>query len=225
MPAWLHGSRVTGTDSEGGGYDSKVSRVARRYGLDGIDRALVERWTREQDRYSLRQLADYFNERVVAAAMAEAGVAPLDGEVGNTLRLLTDEDVSAGKRTQARSRLEQQGVDVARLTEDLVSYQAINRHLKERLGVDRDAGSGDVDPGAKLDSILALQNRTAVVTETKLEQLRDTDEFRMGELDVYVDVSVTCSDCLRTLSVREFFDRGGCDCSREPDDAPADSDA
>lgn len=208
---------MTGSDTEGGSYDSKVSRVARRYDLEGIDRALVDRWTREEDRYSLRELADYFNERVVAAAMAEAGVAPLDGEVPNTLRLLTDEEVSAGQRTQARSRLEQQGVDVSQLLEDLVSYQAINRHLKERLGVDRDAGADDVDPGATLDSILALQNRTAVVTETKLEQLRGTDQFRMGELDVYVDVSVTCSDCLRTLSVREFFEQGGCDCSRDPE--------
>jgi len=212
------------TDSDDATYNSKVSRVTERYGLEGIDRTLVDLWTREEDRYSLRELAEYFNERVVAAAMEDAGAAPLDGEVANTLRLLTDSEVSAGKRTQARSRLEQQGVDVPRLTDDLVSYQAINRHMKERLEVDRDAGTGAADPGEKLESIRALQNRTVAVTESKLEELRATGEYGMGDLDVYVDISVTCSDCFRTLSVGEFFEQGGCDCSPESAAGPGDAD-
>lgn len=204
---------MTDSDSDGTTYNSKVSRVTQRYGLEGIDRTLVDLWTREEERYSLRELADHFNERVVAAAMEDAGVAPLDGEVANTLRLLTDDEVSAGKRTQARNRLEQQGVDVSRLTDDLVSYQAINRHMKQRLDVDRDTESSEPDPADKLESIRALQNRTAAVTESKLEELRATGEYGVGDLDVYVDISVTCSDCFRTLSVSEFFEQGGCDCS------------
>ncbi len=214
---------MTDSESDAATYNSKVSRVTEQYGLDGIDRTLVDLWTREEDRYSLRELAEYFNERVVAAAMEDAGVPPLDGEVANTLRLLTDDEVSAGKRTQARSRLKQRGVDVARLTDDFVSYQAINRHMKERLDVDRDSGASESDPADKLESIRALQNRTAVVTETKLEELQGTDDYGIGDIDVYVDISVSCSDCFRTLSVSEFFDQGGCDCSAEGTDGQGDA--
>ena len=41
--------------------------------------------------------------------MEDAGMAPLDGEVENTYRLLTDSNVNTGAHTQARRRLEHAG--------------------------------------------------------------------------------------------------------------------
>ena len=49
------------------------------------------RWTREDDRGSLRELADWLNERLLEAPLSEAGVQTVDGEVTNYYRLLTDD--------------------------------------------------------------------------------------------------------------------------------------
>lgn len=197
-------------------YDSKVHRVAERYGLDGIDDALVAR-RRADPPESLRDLARFFNHRVLAAAMRDAGMDPLDGEVENTHRLLTDDDVGAGMRTQARNRLEREGIDVDSLADDFVSYASIDRHLTERLGVER-AGSGsdgsdDEDRVEELrQRVLSLQGRTAAVTERTLDQLRSVDGIAVGDPDVLVDITVSCADCDTHLPVREFFARNGCDC-------------
>lgn len=195
-------------------YDSKVHRVSTKYGLASVDGELRSRYTREEDRHSLRQLAAYFNREVLRSAMERAGLDPLDGEVENMYRLLTDEETSAGVRTQARNRLERCGVDVDDLTGDFVTYQSINRHLKERLGVEYQSARppGESEQTRGKNRILALRNRLAAVTETTLRRLASRGDISLGEFDIMIDVNVACPDCGAYLSVREVFDRGGCDC-------------
>lgn len=83
---------------------------------------LEDLWTAEGDeRESLRSLADRFNRRLLAAAMDDAGMAALEWEVANLYRLLTSDDVSSGNRTEARRRLEQNGIDIEQLERDLVT--------------------------------------------------------------------------------------------------------
>jgi hypothetical protein len=62
----------------------KVGRVIREYGLDGLGTELEARWTgKGGDQYSLRALADRFNQRVLEAALEDAGVRSLEGDVEN----------------------------------------------------------------------------------------------------------------------------------------------
>ena len=175
---------------------------------------LQEYWTREDERYSLRGLADYVNQAVLRTAMEREGQNPLDGEVENTYRLLTDDEVSQGVRTQAHSRLDRGGVDVDAIEGDFVSYQTVNRHLKECLGVERDStersDSDRIDSGAQ--RIAALRNRTVAVTENTLDQLRSSGALALGDPDVYVDVTVTCTECGTHATVQELIDDGGCEC-------------
>ena len=192
----------------------KLDRVIDEYDLDGVAGNLQELWTREEERYSLRGLADYANQAVLRTAMDREGLNPLDGEVENTYRLLTDDDVSQGVKTQAHSRLDRRGVDVDAVESDFVSYQTVNRHLKECLGVERDSTeqttSDRVEGGAQ--RIAALRNRTVAVTENTLEQLRSSGALALGDSDVYVDVTVTCTDCGTHATVQELIDDGGCEC-------------
>ncbi|WP_049898682.1 rod-determining factor RdfA [Halococcus agarilyticus] len=202
-----------------GGPSCKLDRVIDEYELDRVAENLQEYWTREDERYSLRGLADYVNQAVLRTAMDREGLNPLDGEVENTHRLLTDDEVSQGVRTQAHSRLDRRGVDIDAVEGDFVSYQTVNRHLKECLGVERASAertdSDRVDSGAQ--RIAALRNRTVAVTENTLDQLRSSGALALGEPDVYVDVTVTCTDCGTHGTVQELIDDGGCGC--EPSDA------
>jgi len=94
----------------------KVSRVVAEFGLTDIEEELVARRTSEENPLSLRDLAAFFNRRVLRAAMEKAKMDPLEGEVENTYRLLTKDDVSSGVRTETKKKLQRNGIDVDRLT-------------------------------------------------------------------------------------------------------------
>ena len=192
---------------------SKIERAITKYDLHDIDEELASLWTDEaEERYGLRELARYFNHRVLRAAMEDAGMDSLDGEVENLYRLLTSDENSQGALVEARKHLERGGIDVDDLTEDFVSYQSINRYLKGPLGLEY--SSAETDRGkTAADSIATLQNRAVAVTEKSLRQLRDSGELTLGDFDVFVDVTVTCTDCGETTTVRELLDEGGCRCS------------
>ncbi|WP_132057859.1 rod-determining factor RdfA [Halorussus amylolyticus] len=190
----------------------KVSRVARERDLPGVEDELAEYWTRDDDSMSLRELATYFNEAVLRSAMESAGIESLDGEVANTYRLLTDDEVSSGVRTETRKQLERNGVDVDRLESDFVTYQAVRTYLREG----RDVTYERPDDQARVETVAQtlgrLQNRTATVTETKLEQLRDADRIDLGEFRVLLDLQVFCQQCETQYGVGTLLERGGCDC-------------
>ena len=194
----------------------KIDRTAAAYDLSREAERLGEYWTRDDDRYSLRELAVHFNHRLLRAAMEQAGLNPLDGEVENTYRLLTDGDVSQGMRTQARNRLQKQNIDVDQLQSDFVSYGTVRRHLKGCLGVERESPEVDGDPAETgAQRIAALQNRTVAVTENTLSQLASAGELAAGDIDVFVDITVSCSACGTHAPVRKYIESNGCDCTEQ----------
>lgn len=191
----------------------KIDRTATAYDLADEAERLAAYWTRDADRYSLRELAVYFNRQLLRAAMEQAGLNPLDGEVKNIYRLLTADDVSPGMRTQARNRLQKHDVDVETLQSDFVSYQTVRRHLKHCLGVEQELANVDDDPtetGAQ--RIAALQHRTGAVTEKTLAQLQAAGELAGGDLDVFVDITVSCTACGMHATVQDFITNNGCHC-------------
>lgn len=192
----------------------KIEKVARKYTLESIGDELAERWTRETNAASLRELATYFNERVLREAMKEAGMSPLDGEVKNTYRLLSDEDVSSGVRTEARKRLEQSGVDLDQVESDFVTYQAIRSYLQDSRGLSYQPPSDEERIESVDGTIKQLQNRTVSVTEAKVTQLRETDRVDLGQFRVLLELRVLCEDCGNQYNVDDLLERGGCDCEQ-----------
>lgn len=191
----------------------KVGRVAEEYGLADVGDELAEWWSRDEDSKSLRELADHFNRRVLRAVMEDAGMSPLDGEVDNTYRLLTEQDVSSGVRTEIRKKLERNGIDVDELEADFVTYQAVRTYLREGRGVEHERGTDAQRVENVRQNVLQLQNRTVTVTEEKLTQLDRTDRIDLGEFRVLLDVRVFCEDCGTQSGVDELLDQGGCECS------------
>lgn len=191
--------------------DCKAGRVATAHALDDFDRELEQRWLGDgRERESLRSLADYANRRVLRAAMREAGMEVIDGEVENTYRLLTDSDTSAGDRTQVERRLERAGVDVDDVESSFVSHQTIHTHLRECRGVSREEADRDRVESARR-TIFSLQSRTEAVVEDSLSRLAG-DELSLAGVDAFVDIQVLCESCGRQHEVGTLIDRGGCQC-------------
>ena len=192
----------------------KVGAVAERYELTDLDERLRERWTAAENRAGVRELADDVNTLMLRSVLRWNREGALEGEPENYYRLLTDDDVSRGVRTEARSRLRNRGIDVDALENRFVSHQTVYRHLTGCLDLDRDAEPAD--PGAALrdaiGTIRALQRRTETVATDTLERLRRDGQFHVGELDVLVDVVVSCRDCGERLPLSESLAGRSCDC-------------
>lgn len=191
----------------------KVERVISTYELDGMGERLARRWRGDDGpRHSLRELADEFNREVLAATMEDVELRPLDGEVENLYRLLTDGEVSGGQRAQAEVKLERNGIDPDELQQDFVSHQAIHTYLTKRRGVELPDDDGDDRPRRKAETIQRTRGRLQSVTESALEALLADDEVVLGDFDVLVPVQVYCDDCDRQFDVGDLLERGGCDC-------------
>jgi hypothetical protein len=209
--------------SEGGASSprTKVERLLSAYDLGASYGADLEAaWTgTDGERRSLRDLAVEFNRRLLATAMEEAGMSTIDGEVDNLFRVLTTDEVTAGTRSEARSRLERNGVDVDQLERDFVSYQAIRSYLRDV----READYEEPDVADRLErtaeSVGRLRSRLTSVTESNLEQLRANDEVTLGEFQLFTSVDVLCEECGSQYGVAELLERGGCDCADGPDAA------
>jgi hypothetical protein len=198
--------------------DCKVGRVAAQHGLDDLDRTLVRYWRGDgAEQYSLRELETYVNQAILRAVVTASGMDPIEGEVENLYRLLVDDDVSEGARTELIRRLEREGVDVVDLRDAFVSHQTVHTHLRDCLGVTR--GATDDTPETRrekvADTVFALRNRTEAVTRNSLERLQTADAIALDEFDVLVDVSVTCAVCGRVYDVDTLLADEGCPCQRD----------
>lgn len=180
--------------------DCKVGRVARRRGLDGVHDALYRRWTGE-DGDSLRDLAAWFDCRVLEAALAEAGERPPRTEVRRLYDALPEGDADR----PVPAALAGADVAVADLRADFVSHQTIHSHLRECLHASREGGEG------ALSTVDRLRDRTADAADRTLRSLSEAD-LALEEFDVDVTVGVTCQACGRTHRFGDLVPDGGCPC-------------
>ncbi|EMA41675.1 rod-determining factor RdfA [Halobiforma nitratireducens] len=192
----------------------KVARLIEKYDLEGVGADLEQRWTRAENRESLRSLADSFNERLVRTALAEVGIDTIAEDVSRVYALLAGEAGSRGERTQLERRLEREGVDVETLTDEFVSYGAVRSYLTGYRDVtppsSDDETGGDRENVAR--TIEGLRQRALSVTESKLERLRETDRLEVGPHRVLADVQVLCERCGKQYDVADLLESGACDC-------------
>jgi hypothetical protein len=197
--------------------NSKIARVIHHYDLDGLGDELIDYWIREDHKQrSLRELADYFNTNLLRTTMDSAGMSTLDGEVTNTYRLLTADDVTTGVRTQLETTLERNGIDPEQLHEDFVSHQAIHTYLTRYRGVQRHSEISEQDRLTKTETtIQRLKSRLIAVAEKRLRSLRDAETITLGTFSVLVDVRVICEDCGTHVDIPTLLSEAGCDCDPE----------
>jgi DNA-binding transcriptional ArsR family regulator len=194
----------------------KVGRLVEDYGLHYLHDELQRRWTDDADRYSVRELEALLNQGLIRAELEAVGDSPLDGEVENLYELLTSDDVSSGKRIEARRRLERRDVDVDRLSDDFVSHQTVYRHLTSCLDLEYESDceneENEVIVERSLETLRALKRRTTVVSEGTTNRLNDRDIIDIEDPQVFVDLSVTCIECGNDFSLTELGEGATCDC-------------
>jgi len=179
----------------------KVARLLQERELDAVGDELVTYWTAEDDRQkSLRELARYFNERLVEDVLREVGHPPLAGEPANYYRILTEDDVSSGTRIQAKRRLEDLGVDVDALRSAFVSRQAIHTYLTTERGVEYDRKSTNDHQ----QTINRLKGRLRSVAATAAADVSESTPT------VSVMIRVECPKCSRQVPINEFLQSEGC---------------
>lgn len=198
-------------ESSGRGRRNKVARLINEYDLEGLGAELEQLWTARENRRSLRDLADYFNKNLLEATLEEASVQFVDGELENTYRLLTDDEVNSADRTRIRRRLERDEVDVDKLDSNFITYQAIRSYLKDYRGVEYTPDETDPIEREK-NNIEQLRGRMTSVTDGKLKQLRKDDQIILGQFRTLANIQVICEDCSTQFDVVELLDQGGCEC-------------
>ncbi len=203
-----------GSDAENGDRrQTKVERVLEKYDLEGYGVELEQYWTGDgSEQYSLRELATLLNREILGVAIRNAGIGALDGEIENYYRLLTDSEVSAGERTEARSRLERADIDVEALESDFVSHQAIHTYLTERRGAVHQAAPPEERLENSLTTLRRLESRVETVADNVLDSARSADLLEVGDYEVLVSTAVLCRSCGRQYPATELLKRGHCDC-------------
>ena len=197
---------MTATDRQ-----TKVARLLETYNLDGVGAELETAWTADENRRSLRELADYLNKKLLCRRLDETDRQFIDDEIDLIYRVLQDEESDHADRARIRRRLERAGVDVETLRSDFVTYQAVRTYLKN----DRGAEYTRDGPGAlerESENLEQLRGRIAAVTNGKIERLRDSGDLTLGEFHVLVNTRVVCEDCGSHKTVSELLGAGGCDC-------------
>ncbi|MDS0280742.1 rod-determining factor RdfA [Haloarcula onubensis] len=187
----------------------KIDSVAQRRGLTTIDERLEDRWA---DGESLRDLETFFNRAVLRAAMAASGMETIDGEPANLYRLLTDDEVTAGKRVDAASKLRRNGVDPDALRDDFVSYQTVRTHLNDCLDVGTARESSLTVTDAR-NTVHKLVSRTESVALRTIERLAGQGALSIGAPAVTVSVRVACAECNDEYTFSVLLDEGGCSCT------------
>jgi hypothetical protein len=174
----------------------KVGRVTDQYELDGVDEWLVADW---QSGTSVRDLTTAFNEDLVESHLASADVSLLEWDPGRVLDALGGDDGDS-ETIEGRRALERAGVDVEALEADLVSHQTIYRHLTNCLdaSVDADLDADERRENAR-ETVFALQRRTELVTNSRLDGLQAAGVTELGDPDAIVDVQVVCRDCGQSM--------------------------
>lgn len=182
-------------DSGSGQPPNKVVRVIDAYGLTGLGEELETRWLDTGETgLSTRQLADYFNKRVLERAVETSDLSLLDTDVDRIYERLTGDDVSGGLRTRTERRLAHDGVDVEQVTDDFVSHQSIHTYLRGHREVEQPTKTPEERRENALERIQKLQDRSVAVTGDAIESLQREGVVPDGEIDVIVDIQVLYQD-------------------------------
>jgi len=185
----------------------KVGTGARKYDIERLDERLLDR---RADGASLRELEGVVNRAILRAALRTTD-RDLVGDVASVYERLTDDDASAGQRTEIREWLARAGIDPAELTADFVSYQTVRTHLRDCLDVatDRRKSLSVTDAAGTIEW---ARSRSEGIVGRTLERLDRSGDFDAGSVEVGTVVRVTCTECGKSYPVGTFLDRGGCRC-------------
>lgn len=202
----------------------KVGDVASQLGLTDIDEELVGRWSGDHpEQMSVRELADYFNTRVLKKLFEESDTGFMKSQAGPFYDILSqDPDDEESPQSARRDReeliedLEESGFDVDKITTDyFVSYQSIYTHLTKCLEVESPSAKNQSENSLAndQDTVRRITAKAAKIGETLMNRnVEDSDDVS-GRLEISASVDIRCDECGYKKSLVSFLEDGGCYCS------------
>lgn len=192
------------------GPKKKIVRVSEEYELDDIGTELKRMWEgeRKEDRATLTELRDYFNKEVFRAAMRDAGMDVVPGEVDHGYKHLFGDDGKYAEAEDFRNRLERNGVDVDSVLDKCInSPQTIHNYLIEDMGVSLRSDADDRSRNEKtLQHLRSLDRRYEDIVSDVIERLQADGEYPDGDVDVSVDCYVTNFETGRSQHIRDILE-------------------
>ena len=190
----------------------KIPKIADKYELDNIDDFLISHWTADDDRKSLRELADMFNKRIFFAALSEINLTNSERE--QWYSILNEDDAPQTEQVRIRRKLEKEDIDFADIRSDFITHQTIYTYLTDVVDVDS-PGQSTTTIDSKIQTIEKLAGKTAVVGKKSLTELINVDKINDRNYRVVADVTVICEGCQSSYQFEELLKSGGCDCNRD----------
>lgn len=204
----------------------KVARVIDDYELNGLDETLVDLWTRDDSsRKSIRELADLVNAEIVSAVVGSElqGMTPMEyppDQIAIRLaaRSSTDsrfEDVPQGEINEVTNWMESEGIDVAALTDDFVTFGVVYDYLKNYHDAEasekyRKSSSPEELKTKVTNRLEGLKKQVETVTKESNRSLENAGVLEEIERTVTVDIRITCVNCGREYPAVEFVEADGC---------------
>jgi len=201
----------------------KVGRKTNQYNLKDIDSELIDQ--RQKADASLRELAAYVNQRILAAALTAADVdvtnalygAVSDEDALTTLyETLASDDTPSERAARVRTRLTQLGADIETVEADWVTHPTVRTHLRDCLDIDTGRTATLTSDDAR-DTIEWARTRCVNVVAQTFTRLRNADVLSTGPLDITVTVQVTCTACGETYRPSQLLTHSECACTATND--------
>ncbi len=189
----------------------KVGRGIQKYGCNGLNDRLVQEYRHEDA--SLRDLERVINQEFTISAIESAG-SPTDRDPATLTAILRgDGDSTRREKARLETQLTQAGVDIEQLQQDYVSFRTVKTHLNEHLNVDTSRNETITIDSAR-DLIEWAETRCANVIERTIKRLSNANEATIGgDFTVRISPRITCYDCNTTLTITEYLDSNGCNCT------------
>lgn len=192
----------------------KVDIAVERYDLNGagdvdesIDERLYARWTGENghDEHGYRTLTDWFNKRLLKQVYDANNRATIGTRLDSEYDALTGDDEIT--RQEVISDLEASGIDAEQVCEDMVSWSTMRHHLKDCVGGEKERQRGHSN--WEQESIDVIRASTVEKTEKVLRSLASKGKLPgAGDVDVAVQIQLTCPECPTRVSLDEALERG-----------------
>jgi hypothetical protein len=182
----------------------KIVRVMDKYGLDDLGDKMVDQWTKPPStRQSCRELAEFFNIRVLDAALREEGIVWDRSLVEECAEIIKSKDKSL-----TGFDLDSRGVDTDEVGEDMVSYQSIHNYLTDNRGINYSREINGIR--SRVSSLQQMEARMETIATGIIAQSVAHNQISGIEPNVEITAKCICKACGIRTEMSRYLREGGC---------------
>lgn len=176
---------------------------------DSVEDYLASRWVGSDGRspQGYRTLADWFNERVLAAIYEAAGRSTVSVHLEGEYELVTGND--SLDRAELAADLAADGLDIDDIARDMISGSTMHNHLRNCTDVEKAERQSESTSQWQLGEFDVARELAKSKVDDTLASLASTGRLpRADESEVTVDVKLSCPDCSTRVPFDVAVERG-----------------